>query len=135
MLLAATEAYKWLRSVDGTFSGRTGLKIGFQELFGGKAGDSAGVTIALSGYSEVRRLPLRQDVAMTGSVRADGGVKAVGAVPLKIAGAIAVTEVETVIIPRENEADLMTLTVEQLCQVTVIVADDLSSYLKSRLSA
>jgi hypothetical protein len=130
MLLAATEAYKWLRSVDGTFQGSTGLKVEFQELFGGKAGDSAGVTIATSGYSEVRRVAVRQDVAMTGSIRADGGVKAVGAVPLKLAGAVAATGIEVAVVPRENEPDLMTLSVEQLCRVAVIVADDMAMYLK-----
>jgi hypothetical protein len=130
MLLAATEAYKWLRSVDGTFQGSTGLKVEFQELFGGKAGDSAGVTIAVSGYSEVRRVAVRQDVAMTGSIRGDGGVKAVGAVPLKVGGAATAPGVEVAIVPRENEADLMTLTVEQLCQLSVIVADDVTTYLK-----
>jgi hypothetical protein len=130
MLLAATEAYKWLRSVDGTFQGSTGLKVEFQELFGGKAGDSAGVTIATSGYSEVRRVAVRQDVAMTGSIRADGGVKAVGAVPLKLAGAVAATGIEVAVVPRENEPELMTLSVEQLCRVAVIVADDMATYLK-----
>src|SRR5262249_26278328 len=86
MFLAATEAYKWLKSIDSTLSGRTGLQVEFRELVGGKGGDSAGVSIATAGFSSLRNTPVRQDVAMTGSIRADGAVKAVGMVPTKIAG-------------------------------------------------
>jgi hypothetical protein len=130
MTMAAIEAYKWLRSIDGTLKGRTGLRIEFQELLAGKGGDSAGVTIATAGYSMLRQAPVRMDVAMTGSVRGDGGVKAVGAVPEKISGALIEPRVELVIVPRENEADLLTLSAETLCRVVVVVTDDMRTCLK-----
>jgi hypothetical protein len=130
MQIAAIEAYKWLRSIDGALRNRTGLRVEFEELLAGKGGDSAGVTIAVGGYSALRRVPLRQDVAMTGSVRSDGAVKAVGAVPQKILGAIDVPQVELIIVPRENEADLLTLPAEVFCRVVVVVADDIVTYLK-----
>jgi hypothetical protein len=130
MLMAAIEAYKWLRSVDGSFRDRVGFKVEFHDLLAGKGGDSAGVTIATSAYSSVRKLPVRADVAMTGSIRGDGAVKAVGAVPTKVAGAAHAKEIEVVIVPRENEGDLLTLSPDQLCRVIIIVADDIRTYLK-----
>lgn len=130
MTIAAIEAYKWLRTVDNKLKGRTGLRIEFQELLAGKGGDSAGVTIATAGYSMLRQVPVRQDIAMTGAVRGDGAVKAVGAVPQKVSGAVNAPRVELVIVPRENEADLLTLPAEALCRVVVVVADDARTYLK-----
>jgi hypothetical protein len=130
MLMGAVEAYKWLKSLDRALSGRVGFSIDFHELFGGKAGDSAGVAVAASAYSSLRQVPLRQDVAITGSIRANGDVKAVGAVPLKIAGALASDDVEIAIVPRENEADLLWIPFDELCKLVIVVADDISTYLK-----
>lgn len=130
MMIAAVEAYKWLRSVDGMFKDRMGLRVDFQELFAGKAGDSAGVTIATAAYSLVRKVPLREDIAMTGSIRGDGVVKAVGAIPHKIAGAVDARKIELVIVPRENEPDLLTLPVDVFSRMTIVAADDVRTYLK-----
>jgi hypothetical protein len=106
------------------------LKVEFHDLLAGKGGDSAGVTIATSAYSMVRNLPIRSDVAMTGSIRGDGAVKAVGAVPIKVDGSIGAKDIEVVIVPRENEGDLLTLSPDQLCRVIIIVADDIRTCLK-----
>jgi len=130
MFLAATEAYKWLSGIDGAVTGRTGLQVEFQELLGGKAGDSAGAAIAAAAYSSLRRVPLRQDVAMTGSVHGNGAVTGVGLVPVKVAGAIAVKGIQVVIVPEENAADLATLSLEELCRVTIVTGKDIRTYLK-----
>jgi len=130
MLMSAIETYKWLRSIDTAFEGDVGLKIEFQNLLGGKAGDSAGIAFAAGGYSTLRKTPLRQDVAMTGSIRADGTIKAVGGVPIKVAGAAAADGVEIVIVPRENEPDLLMLPLDQLCRLIIVVTDDVRTCLK-----
>jgi hypothetical protein len=129
MEIAAVEAYKWLQSLDENLNGERGLKIGFHSLFAGKAGDSAGITIALAGYSSLKQLPLRADTAMTGSIRSDGAVKAVGSVPQKISGALSSPGIERVIVPKENETDLLFLPIDELCAIAIIVADDMSTCL------
>ena len=109
------------------------MKIEFHQLVSGKAGDSAGVTIALAGLSQLKSVPVRQSVAMTGSIRADGAVKAVGGVPQKITGAHRASDIEIVIVPKENEPDLLFTPVEQLCRLAIITANDVQTYLKYAL--
>jgi hypothetical protein len=127
MFISAIEAYKWLKSLSQTMEG---LKVEFHELLVGKAGDSAGVTMAVAGHSVLNHVPIRQDVAMTGSIRSDGAVKAVGGVPNKVAGAYAAAGIELVIVPKENEPDLVFVPVDQLCRLTIVVAGDIKTYLK-----
>jgi hypothetical protein len=57
LLVSSVQALKWLRSLEpGVTSSNLGLKIEFHELFGGKGGDSAGVTIATSAYSFLKNM-------------------------------------------------------------------------------
>jgi len=129
MRISAYEAYKWLRTIEPGLGDTQALDITLHNLGGPKGGDSAGVTFATCGYSAVKSIPVRASVAMTGSVRADGAVKAVGGVPQKIAGAIQANGVEIVIVPKENEPDLLFIPVEQLLRLTLIVADRMDTYL------
>ena len=129
MQMSAYEAYKWLRTLDDSLGNTKAINITFHKLGGAKGGDSAGVALAASGYSAVKSIPVKASVAMTGSVRADGAVKGVGGVPQKVAGAFHANGVETVIVPLENEADLLFVPVEQLLHLTLIVSDRIDTYL------
>jgi predicted S18 family serine protease len=106
------------------------MRVDFHSLYDGKAGDSAGVTIATSAYTALRKSEVRQNVAMTGSIRADGAVKAVGGVPEKIGGAFLAENIEMVIVPRENLQELNAIPVDQLLTLTVVVADDIKTYIE-----
>ncbi|HEY8911457.1 MAG TPA: Lon family ATP-dependent protease [Desulfosporosinus sp.] len=73
---------------------------------GGKIdGPSAGLATTLAIYSALKKLPLRQDVAVTGEISIQGKVKPVGGIYEKIFGAKQ-AEVRKVLIPLENMADV-----------------------------
>lgn len=73
---------------------------------GGKVeGPSAGAAILLALYSAVQGVPLRQDVAITGELSIQGGVRAVGSITEKIYGARSIG-VRKVLIPEENAREL-----------------------------
>ncbi|MFC7211345.1 ATP-dependent protease LonB [Natronoarchaeum sp. GCM10025321] len=72
----------------------------------GVDGDSASITVATAVISALEDMPLRQDLAMTGSLSVRGDVLPVGGVTHKIEAA-AKSGIETVIIPKANEQDVM----------------------------
>ncbi|HEY5095255.1 MAG TPA: Lon family ATP-dependent protease [Candidatus Eremiobacteraceae bacterium] len=68
-------------------------------------GPSAGVAVFSCLYSALRRVPLPQDVAMTGEVGIGGAVRPVGGIPEKLWAARA-AGMRAVIVPRENANDV-----------------------------
>ena len=85
----------------------------FEQSYEGVEGDSASSTELYSILSALSGLPLRQDVAVTGSVNQLGKVQPIGGVNYKIEGFYAVckakglTGSQGVIIPKSNERHLM----------------------------
>jgi Lon-like ATP-dependent protease len=73
---------------------------------GGVDGDSASITVAAAVISALENVPVRQDLAMTGSLSVRGDVLPVGGVTHKIEAA-AKSGLETVVIPKANEQDVM----------------------------
>ena len=82
------------------------VHIQFLGSYGGIEGDSASITIATAIMSDLLNLPVRQDLAMTGSLSVRGEVLPVGGITAKVEGA-ALEGVSEVIIPKVNEADLV----------------------------
>jgi Lon-like ATP-dependent protease len=72
----------------------------------GVDGDSASITVATAVISALEDMPVRQDLAMTGSLSVRGDVLPVGGVTHKIEAA-AKAGYDTVIIPAANEQDVM----------------------------
>ncbi|MBM4407760.1 MAG: ATP-dependent protease [Chloroflexi bacterium] len=87
--------------------------IGFEQSYGSVEGDSASLAELCGLLSAIGRIPLRQSLAVTGSVDQLGRVQAVGAVNSKIEGFFEVcadrglTGSEGVIIPAANVQTLM----------------------------
>jgi lon-related putative ATP-dependent protease len=85
----------------------------FEQSYGGVEGDSASVAELSALLSSLSRLPIRQSVAVTGSVNQLGRVQAVGGVNEKIEGFFDVCRERGldgshgVIIPRDNVKHLM----------------------------
>ncbi len=85
----------------------------FEQSYTGIDGDSASSTEIFAILSSLSGLPIRQDIAVTGSVNQKGDIQPIGAVNEKIEGfydcvmANRPTGREGVIIPRRNVADLM----------------------------
>jgi len=87
--------------------------ICFEQSYGGIDGDSASSTEVYGLLSALGEIPLRQDIAVTGSVNQHGIVQPIGGVNEKVEGFFAVcrarglTGRQGVMIPRINVRDLM----------------------------
>lgn len=71
-----------------------------------KDGPSAGITLTMSMYSAISGKPARADVAMTGEITLRGNVLAIGGLNEKLLAAQR-SGIKTVLIPKENEKDLV----------------------------
>lgn len=87
--------------------------ICFEQSYSGIEGDSASSTELYAFLSTLSELPLKQDIAVTGSVNQKGEIQAIGGVNQKIEGFYSVCKVkgltgtQGVIIPKQNIKDLM----------------------------
>jgi len=72
----------------------------------GVDGDSASITVATAVISALEDIPVKQNLAMTGSLSVRGDVLPVGGVTYKIEAA-AKSGIDTIIIPKANEQDVM----------------------------
>ena len=88
--------------------------ITFEQSYGGVDGDSASLAEMLAVLSDLARLPLRQDLAITGSVNQHGEAQAIGGGHHKIEGffrackaAGALTGEQGVVLPAANRRNLV----------------------------
>ncbi|MDB5108788.1 MAG: peptidase lon domain protein [Candidatus Binatus sp.] len=87
--------------------------ICFEQSYSGIDGDSASSTELYGLLSALSGVPLRQELAVTGSVDQYGNVQAIGGVNQKVQGfyrvckAIGLTGTQGVMVPRSNVANLM----------------------------
>lgn len=87
--------------------------ICFEQSYSGVDGDSASSTEIYGILSSLSELPIRQDIAVTGSVNQKGEIQPIGGVNQKIEGfydvckAKGLTGTQGVIIPHQNVEDLM----------------------------
>lgn len=87
--------------------------ICFEQSYGGIDGDSASSTEVYAILSSLAEIPIRQEVAVTGSVNQNGEIQPIGGVNQKIEGffdvcrARGLTGTQGVMIPHQNIGDLM----------------------------
>lgn len=85
----------------------------FEQSYGGVEGDSASSAELFALVSALAELPIRQDIAVTGSVNQMGQIQSVGGINLKVEGFFktckerGLTGTQGVIIPRSNVQNLM----------------------------
>ncbi|MDK2869342.1 MAG: ATP-dependent Lon protease [Pyrococcus sp.] len=84
---------------------RYDIHVQFLQTYEGVEGDSASISVATAVISALEEIPVRQDVAMTGSLSVRGEVLPVGGITPKIEAAIE-AGIKTVIIPKANEKDV-----------------------------
>jgi predicted ATP-dependent protease len=88
-------------------------RLVFEQNYGGVEGDSASSTELYAILSALSRLPIKQSIAVTGSVNQKGDVQAIGGVNEKIEGffeickARGLTNQQGVLIPESNVQNLM----------------------------
>jgi len=97
-----------------------------------KDGPSAGVTMATALVSALSRRPARHDIAMTGEVTLRGRVLPIGGVKEKVLGAVR-AGIRSVILPKENEADLEDLPDEVRKTLDVHLVEELGDVLSLAL--
>ena len=80
--------------------------VQFLQTYEGVEGDSASIAVATSIISALKNIPVKQDVAMTGSLSVRGEVLPVGGVSSKVEAAIA-TGIKTILVPKSNLQDIV----------------------------
>jgi Lon-like ATP-dependent protease len=131
----AQESIKNVSAILKKFTGKDvkniDIHIQFIGTYMGVEGDSASISVATAVISAIDGIPVRQDVAMTGSLSVRGDVLPVGGVTFKIEAA-AKAGIKNVLIPRTNLDDVL---IEERFRplVTVIPVDTINDVLKFAL--
>jgi Lon-like ATP-dependent protease len=131
----AQESIKNVSAILKKFTGKDvrniDIHIQFIGTYMGVEGDSASVSVATAVVSAIEGIPVRQDVAMTGSLSVRGDVLPVGGVTYKIEAAVK-AGIKTVLIPRMNLGDVL---IEERYKplVTIIPVDTIDDVLKVAL--
>ena len=94
------------------------IHIQFLQTYEGVEGDSASVSIATSVISAIEKIPIRQNIAMTGSLSVRGEVLPVGGVTSKVSAAVKAGFSE-VIVPKSNLQDIV-LSKEELSKIKIL---------------
>ncbi|MBP7410609.1 MAG: ATP-dependent protease LonB [Methanoculleus sp.] len=131
----AQESIKNVSALIKKFTGKDirnmDIHIQFIGTYGGVEGDSASVTVATAVISAIENIPVRQDVAMTGSLSVRGDVLPIGGVTYKIEAA-AKAGIKRVIIPRSNLEDVL-IEDRYRTMVEVVPVDHIEEVLQNAL--
>lgn len=120
---SAKAAYSYLRAhaeelgISTTFHRTTDMHVHVPEGAISKDGPSAGVSIAVSMLSALRNAAPKASVALTGEITLRGRVLPVGGIKEKVLAAHR-AGIRTVIIPQENEKDLVEIPAEVKSDIT-----------------
>ncbi|MFA5764080.1 MAG: ATP-dependent protease LonB [archaeon] len=107
------------------------IHIQFLQTYEGVEGDSASVSIATAVISAIEKIPIKQNIAMTGSLSVRGEVLPVGGVTSKVSAAVKAGFSE-VIVPRSNLQDIV-LSKEELSKIKIIPVSTLVDVLEIAL--
>lgn len=121
-----------LLGIDPDFYKNTDIHIHFPEAAVPKDGPSAGVTMATAIISALTGAPVRHTVAMTGEVTLRGRVMPIGGLKEKTMAAYR-AGIQTILVPKANEADLEE--VEQVVKdhVTFVLAETMDTVMETAI--
>ncbi|RJQ15548.1 ATP-dependent protease LonB [Candidatus Woesearchaeota archaeon] len=111
--------------------GKYDIYVQFLQTYEGVEGDSASIAVATSIISALKKIPIRQDLAMTGSLSVRGEVMPVGGVASKVEAAIE-AGVKTVLVPMSNIQDII-VDKEKLEKIKIIPVSNIVEVLKQAL--
>jgi ATP-dependent Lon protease len=97
-----------------------------------KDGPSAGITMATALVSALTKAPVRHDLAMTGEVTLRGRVLPIGGLKEKVLAAHR-AGIKTVLIPAENEKDILEIPAQVLRSVELVLVDHMDQVLRRAL--
>jgi Lon-like ATP-dependent protease len=107
------------------------IYVQFLQTYEGVEGDSASIAVATSIISALKKIPIKQDTAMTGSLSVRGEVLPVGGVSAKVEAAIE-AGIKKVLVPKSNLQDII-IDKDKLKLVTIIPVETISQVLKEAL--
>ena len=111
--------------------GKYDIYVQFLQTYEGVEGDSASVAVATSIISALKKIPIKQEVAMTGSLSVRGEVLPIGGVSSKVEAAID-TGIKKVVVPKSNMQDIV-VDKKKLDKIKVIPVENISQVLKEAL--
>src|SRR6187551_1243303 len=134
---SAQAAMSYIRSrstilkLDPDFYQKVDVHVHFPD-FVRKDGPSAGVTMATSIASALTKIPVRNDVAMTGEITLRGRVMPIGGLKEKILAAHR-NGITTVLVPKENRKDLREIPRRVLKTLRVVLVDHMDEVLREAM--
>jgi len=104
---AITNVSAIIKKFFGTdIKGKHDIFVQFLQTYEGVEGDSASIAIATAIVSALKKIPIKQNIAMTGSLSVRGEVLPVGGVSSKVEAAIE-AGIEQVLVPKANVKDII----------------------------
>ena len=113
---------------------KTDIHIHVPEGATPKDGPSAGIAMYTTLVSVLTKVPVKKDVAMTGEITLQGRVLPIGGLKEKLLSALR-GGIKTVIIPKENEKDLVEIPDNVKNGMKIIPVSDVSEVLKIALKS
>ncbi|HTM19025.1 MAG TPA: endopeptidase La, partial [Kofleriaceae bacterium] len=114
------------------FQAKVDIHVHFPEGAIPKDGPSAGITMATAVASALLRIPVRQDLAMTGEITLRGRVLPIGGLKEKILAAHR-AEIFEVVIPAENEKDIRDIPSVILKSIEIEMVEHMDQVLRKAL--
>lgn len=107
------------------------LYVQFLQTYEGVEGDSASIAVATAIISAFKKIPVKQDTAMTGSLTVRGEVLPIGGVTSKVEAAIE-AGIKNIIVPKSNLRDIV-ITKENLQKIRIVPVETIEEVLKEAL--
>jgi ATP-dependent Lon protease len=112
--------------------GKYDIYLQFLQTYEGVEGDSASIAVAVAIISALKKLPIKQNFAMTGSLSVRGDVLPVGGVSSKVEAAIN-TGIKNVIVPKSNLNDII-IDENKLKLINIIPVEKISEVLEHAIN-
>jgi len=107
------------------------IYIQFLQTYEGVEGDSASIAVATAIISAINNLPIKQNIAMTGSLSVRGEVLPVGGVTSKIEAAIE-AGMKKVIVPKSNVKDII-IDKDRMAKLEIVPVENIVEVLKEAI--
>ena len=104
------------------------IYVQFLQTYEGVEGDSASIAVATSVISAFKKVPIKQDYAMTGSLSVRGEVLPIGGVTAKVEAAIE-AGLKNVIVPKTNLKDII-IDKDKMSKIKIIPVETITDVLK-----